>query len=254
MEINTAAELERVLTAERPKYLELWVCSPEGRSLCTLMNDDIGWLMYLRESGDAGFHTINAEYSGSTDDVITYRLENGQVDEYPASWAIPAQQVERALRHFLEQGVPLRELNWSNDSGDGCVISDENPTGDRPEGVTEDHSALSRKPEYDDLTLYILHNYGHLWTKLEQQAHMKSMILLRGGPYGPEGVPLASLSEDPQVRELGAVGQEAIVRRAVQRILTEHKGEVILNHCPKCGKLCRTPRAKQCRSCLHDWH
>ena len=30
--------------------------------------------------------------------------------------------------------------------------------------------------------------------------------------------------------------------------------ECILNRCPKCGSLCRSPRAKQCRSCHFDWH
>lgn len=254
MEIRTAAELDSALSGARPQYLELWVFSRDDRSLCALLKGDVGWLMYLRQSGDAGFHTTNPAYSGSRDDVITYKLENGQIDEYPASWAISVSQVERALEHFLDHGVPLRELTWVNDAGDACIISEDNPTGDLPEGVAEDYSRLHQTRSYDDLTLYMLRNYKHLWTELEEQAHRKSKILLRGGPYGPEGLSLASLSDDPRVRELGSLEPEEIVRRAVQRILTEHKGEVVLNYCSRCGKLCRTPRAKQCRHCGHDWH
>ena len=26
------------------------------------------------------------------------------------------------------------------------------------------------------------------------------------------------------------------------------------NNCPKCGKLARTPKAKQCRYCFYNWH
>lgn len=37
------------------------------------------------------------------------------------------------------------------------------------------------------------------------------------------------------------------------RILNDHYEEVI-NNCPKCGKLARTPKAKQCRYCQFDWH
>jgi hypothetical protein len=28
----------------------------------------------------------------------------------------------------------------------------------------------------------------------------------------------------------------------------------LINRCPKCFKVTRTPRAKQCRWCYHDWH
>jgi hypothetical protein len=34
--------------------------------------------------------------------VIEYRLSNGQVDQYPASWALPEQEIMRALEYFVE--------------------------------------------------------------------------------------------------------------------------------------------------------
>ena len=40
--------------------------------------------MYLRnDEGDPGYSTRNPDYTGPEDAKIEYRLENGQVDEYP---------------------------------------------------------------------------------------------------------------------------------------------------------------------------
>ena len=38
------------------------------------------------------------------------------------------------------------------------------------------------------------------------------------------------------------------------RIAENHRAEVFANSCPRCGRLPRTPRAKQCFWCGHDWH
>lgn len=38
------------------------------------------------------------------------------------------------------------------------------------------------------------------------------------------------------------------------KTLKEHGGQIQFNICPKCGKLARTPMAKQCRYCYYDWH
>jgi hypothetical protein len=38
------------------------------------------------------------------------------------------------------------------------------------------------------------------------------------------------------------------------RIFNEHRDELNLNLCPKCFKIARTPLAKQCRFCFHNWH
>tara|TARA_R110000796_G_scaffold96719_1_gene202909 strand:+ start:309929 stop:310291 length:363 start_codon:yes stop_codon:yes gene_type:complete len=43
-------------------------------------------------------------------------------------------------------------------------------------------------------------------------------------------------------------------KKVARRILSETPDKVFINNCPKCGKLARTPEAKQCRFCGHDWH
>ena len=58
---------------------------------------------------------------------------------------------------------------------------------------------------------------------------------------------------DPKVNEIVALGEETAIAIISGRVIKEH-GESILNFCPKCDKLARTPKAKQCRYCKHDWH
>lgn len=57
----------------------------------------------------------------------------------------------------------------------------------------------------------------------------------------------------PEVAALLAHGPQAFRRAVVERLLREHEAEV-LNPCPRCGAMARTPRAKQCSRCFHDWH
>lgn len=46
----------------------------------------------------------------------------------------------------------------------------------------------------------------------------------------------------------------AFMERTGERILAECRDRVFLNRCPRCGRVARTPTAKQCRYCRHDWH
>ena len=38
------------------------------------------------------------------------------------------------------------------------------------------------------------------------------------------------------------------------KLLIKYNDKVVLNKYPKCRKIARTPKAKQCRFCRHDWH
>lgn len=47
---------------------------------------------------------------------------------------------------------------------------------------------------------------------------------------------------------------EHFKKTMAEKVLREHGDQVFINNCPKCGRLARTPLAKQCRHCRHDWH
>jgi Immunity protein Imm1 len=102
---------------------EVWVEATDGQLLCALINGDLGTLIYLRKSGDAGFTSRNPDYAGPTDEKVKYKLENGQADYYPRSWAYPIEVVEKALEFFRVEQSPPPFINWHNDSGDGKSIA-----------------------------------------------------------------------------------------------------------------------------------
>ena len=107
-------------------FREIWVDGPYGQMVCALINGEAGCLMYLRESGDAGFSSRNPGYVGAAEAVIPYVLSNGQEDKYPAAWAYPVATVEKAIEYFRTHGIPPPFISWHNDSGDGL------PPGPKP--------------------------------------------------------------------------------------------------------------------------
>ncbi|SEW52798.1 hypothetical protein [Chitinophaga arvensicola] len=62
------------------------------------------------------------------------------------------------------------------------------------------------------------------------------------------------ISDHPRIHAMITDGAEALKDRIVNRIWDEHRDELCLNLCPVCNKIARTPAARQCRFCFHDWH
>lgn len=62
------------------------------------------------------------------------------------------------------------------------------------------------------------------------------------------------ISEDQKVLHLLLNGYDNFQIQIAKRILDQNADKVFFNNCLKCGKLARTPFAKQCRFCNYDWH
>jgi hypothetical protein len=62
------------------------------------------------------------------------------------------------------------------------------------------------------------------------------------------------LSTEPNVLTLAKDGYQQFQLKTAARILRDSASKVFFNRCPVCGALARTPSAKQCRYCGHDWH
>jgi hypothetical protein len=69
-------------------------------------------------------------------------------------------------------------------------------------------------------------------------------VLTGGGP----------ILENKKISDLTNDGFEGYKNKMSEIIFNECKNELELNLCPKCSKITRTPWAKQCRFCFHDWH
>lgn len=87
--------------------------------MCALINGGKGWIMYLRCFGDCGFISRNPNYNGDPNAVLEFYLDNGQCVEYPLSWVLLVEEVERALEYFEKEKRPPQFISWHNDSGDG---------------------------------------------------------------------------------------------------------------------------------------
>jgi hypothetical protein len=99
----------------RSRFSAIWKQHDNGASLSALINGELGWWMLLRFEGDAGLSSRNPDYDGPDEAMIEYRLDNGQHDLYPASWALPTKTVLRAVEHFRQTGRPAPFVTWHDD-------------------------------------------------------------------------------------------------------------------------------------------
>ncbi len=84
----------------------------------------------------------------------------------------------------------------------------------------------------------------HMYTyKSGDNPQMRKMMVDRGW-----------ISEQPNIKEYLKEGYEEFELNIAKRIIQEAPEKIFLNNCPKCNKLARTPYARQCRYCGHNWH
>jgi rRNA maturation endonuclease Nob1 len=62
------------------------------------------------------------------------------------------------------------------------------------------------------------------------------------------------LSDDPSILSYLNEGSIQFILNCAERISKENPDMLFFNLCHKCGKLARTPQAKQCKFCGHNWH
>ena len=104
---------------------------------------------------------------------------------------------------------------------------------------------------------YIIAYYSSLLTLREVKAlkHYRSTIKMDGDVrltrmYLKTGW----LSDDPLILNYLSEGYIQFTLNCAERILRDTPEKVFFYLCPNCGKLARTPQARQCRFCGHDWH
>ena len=115
----------------------------------------------------------------------------------------------------------------------------------------------------DALTVYIYRHFSHLLTEEELAAKRvrtgRAKQLYSSDPDGScalefFGVPEVQAKYPHLMRRIDEHGLARVMRSAAERVLRDNPEKKILHTCPKCGALCRTPRAQQCFECSFDWH
>ncbi len=89
--------------------------------------------------------------------------------------------------------------------------------------------------------------YRHFWA-LSYSENKKNEQVYQSHMRGE------SIEGNMAAQKLVKEGYQALRYKVTRRLLYECKNELDLNLCPVCGKIARTPQARQCRFCFHDWH
>ena len=100
---------------------------------------------------------------------------------------------------------------------------------------------------YSDLLSFIekaaqRHYLASVKSENAKDSRLKEVILNRWG------------TNDEEILALLENGYEEFKRVAAEKIAREQGDKIILNNCPNCGRLARTPLARQCRHCGNNWH
>jgi hypothetical protein len=116
-----------------------------------------------------------------------------------------------------------------------------------------------------DKARYIVRYYDHLLNQQERRAyrHLEATLKATHGRADAAAQQEAKsgrshlrewLSEEPEVLRLASEGLDTFMLHTAERVFRDHQDKIVLNCCPRCGALAKTPKAQQCRFCGHDWH
>jgi hypothetical protein len=105
----------------------------------------------------------------------------------------------------------------------------------------------------------VLNHHQHLFTDLESHALRVIRLRRKLEAYGEpererEERIFGRIPDDPRIDPLAELGGVEFSRLVIERVLREHGDQVKLNRCPRCRRIPRTPQARQCLWCGHDWH
>ena len=127
---------------------------------------------------------------------------------------------------------------------------------DSERGKVEPHAAYDEEAQ---ITWYVVDHYTHLMTRTEQSAlsALRMMAKARATDDPRMAEMLSKRWRNPTdriVREALEIGSEAFHRRLAKRLLVDQASKIDLNRCPRCDRVPRTPKARQCPWCFFRWH
>ncbi len=90
---------------------ELWLKAKGGPAIGMLRHDAHAWLMYLRHEKDSGYFSIGELQRQGYE---SYRLSNGQMDDYPLARCLPLEDCFKAIAYFfVNDGERPDSILWA---------------------------------------------------------------------------------------------------------------------------------------------
>jgi hypothetical protein len=118
--------------------------------------------------------------------------------------------------------------------------------------------------EYDEesvLFKYVWDHCQHLMTDVERRAGKAIVFRAKAAAadeYSPEMARTIRAewghADDPAINSALAAGDDAFRRQVYKRLLSDPATTAFINRCPRCSRVVRTPKARQCLWCGCDWH
>ncbi|WP_294293407.1 hypothetical protein [uncultured Chryseobacterium sp.] len=104
---------------------------------------------------------------------------------------------------------------------------------------------------------YIIRYFGHLMTDDENAALKYQMYMYKSSDNEKQRKIMTErgwIRQTAETDNLLRKGYEEFEINIAKRIAEQTREEIFFNDCLECGKLARTPSAKQCRYCELNWH
>jgi hypothetical protein len=114
----------------------------------------------------------------------------------------------------------------------------------------------------DEVISYVWNHFQHLMSDLERRTGLAIIGRQKADAAKRAKSPTLAkildldwgLTRDSQVNEALKEGPAVFRQRVCERLLATQASALQINRCPQCSRVVRTPKAKQCFWCGHDWH
>ncbi len=105
------------------------------------------------------------------------------------------------------------------------------------------------------VTEYLSKNFHDLMTDVEKRSLYLATKREKAEHGSAHRLPSWLAAETDDIIQASLAGYEVLFQQIRERILRDYRaGRLIINRCPECSRIVRTPFAKQCLWCGHDWH
>lgn len=112
--LNSLKELHSVLSKiEKLKSLEIWFKKEGTSSICVLKEETAAFIVYIDDEKDKTFSSRNLK--GEKNKFIDFKLNNGQIDEYPENWVVSFEKAKLVIIDYFEGNDILNTISWNED-------------------------------------------------------------------------------------------------------------------------------------------